>query len=43
MPDETGVQKILMNNFANEYVMGTFFFTYCSIKSKGKQMVNSKY
>jgi hypothetical protein len=43
MPADTGVQKILMNDFANEHVTDTFFFTYCYIKSKGKQMVNSKY
>jgi hypothetical protein len=43
MPATTGAQKILMNAFADEHVTDSFFFTYCYIKSKGKQMVNSKY
>jgi hypothetical protein len=43
MPAESGVQKILMNDFVNEHVTDTFLFTYCYIKSKGKQMVNKKY
>jgi len=43
MPAETAVQTILTNDFANECVTDTFFFTYCYIKAKGKQMVNSKY
>jgi hypothetical protein len=43
MPAESAVQKILMNDFANECVTDTFFFTYCYVKSKGKQMFNSKY
>ena len=34
MPAKSGVQKILMNDFANEHVTDTFFFTYCYIKSK---------
>jgi hypothetical protein len=41
MPAETGVQKILMNDFTNEHVTGTFSFPYLNIKSKGKQMVRS--
>jgi hypothetical protein len=43
IPATTGVQNILMNDFANEHVNDSFFFTYCHIKFKGKQMVNSKY
>jgi hypothetical protein len=43
MPAKTGAQKILRNDFENEHVIDTFFFTYCYIKSKGKQTVNSKY
>jgi len=42
MPAKNGVQKIFMNYLANEHVIDTFF-TYCYIKSKGQQMVNSKY